>query len=317
MRGIGKMSAAIVAALTLTGGLTWVSIAVAGHYGWLLFAGAPTLLGFVATSFLAIGRPERFSTCMAASSIAGGVACFGFLAFGAEGLYCILMTLPLAVPLAILGSSIAFALFHARRLPGAPVSATLIALLMMALVPFEKAHSSPVYVVEDSAIVHASAERTWHTIVALSDVAPSHDLLFRGGMACPQRTKIVAGRPGGVRVCTMSTGILLERIDIWQPGQRLAWRAISTPPPMKELNPIRDADPPHLHGYYRNVRGEFAIERLGAGACRLTRRTWYSFDLYPFAYWRMWCDFGAAKIQRFVLDEIRRAAEQRRDWSRT
>jgi len=54
---------------------------------------------------------------------------------------------------------------------------------------------------------------------------------------------------------------------------------------------------------------EFAIEPVSRGVSRLTRRTWYAHDLYPSAYWRIWCDMGASNIQRFVLDEVKRAAE--------
>lgn len=101
-----------------------------------------------------------------------------------------------------------------------------------------------------------------------------------------------------------------REIDVWKPGERLAWRALSTPPPMKEVTILRDVDPPHLHGYYRNLRGEFALEQVAPGVTRLTRRTWYSHDLYPSLYWRLWCDYGASKIQRFVLGEVKRAAER-------
>ena len=300
-----KIVLSILAAVGITSGIAWLSVSVTGHYGHLLFGGVPFVLGFISTSFLAIGRPERIATCLTAATIAVAVESLGFLMWGAEGLICIVMTLPIALPLALIASAIAFSLFHARRLPHAATTAILLALTVAALLPFETVRSSPVYLAEDSIVVHASAERVWKTIVGLSDVGPSHDLLFRAGIACPQRTKIVDGRTGRLRVCTLSTGVLMERIDVWKPGERLAWRALSTPPPMKELNPIRDADPPHLHGYYRNVRGEFAIERLGDAACRVTRRTWYSLDLYPSWYWRIWCDMGASKIQRFVLDEVR------------
>lgn len=130
--------------------------------------------------------------------------------------------------------------------------------------------------------------------------------------ACPQCTRIVEPRAGGRRVCTLTTGVLMERIDDWRPGERLSWQAVSTPPPMHELNPFHEVDAPHLHGTYRNIRGEFALERVGPRITRLTRRTWYSHDLYPSLYWTMWCDMGASKIQRFMLDEVRRAAETRR-----
>ena len=308
MADLRKPFLAAVCGAASAAAVSWAAIHT-GSYGWVLFFAAPFLLGFVSTAVMAAGEPRPRSTCLATTCVAAGMISVAFLVTAAEGIICLIMALPIAGPLMYLGSSLAYELFHAGRLPGPRMIAILLPLVLIALVPFEPDHRSPVYVAEDSIVVHASAERTWRTIVTLSDVRPAHGLLFRTGIACPQRTKIVAGRSGGLRVCTMSTGLLMERIDVWQPGRRLAWRAISTPPPMKELNPLADADPPHLHGYYRNVRGEFAIERLGPDVCRLTRRTWYSLDLAPASYWRIWCDVGAAKIQRFVLEEVKRSAE--------
>ena len=75
---------------------------------------------------------------------------------------------------------------------------------------------------------------------------------------------------------------------------------------MEELNPFHEhVDPPHLHGTYRNVRGEFALEPAGEGRTRVTRRTWYQHDLYPSAYWRIWCDWGASRIHLLVLEHLR------------
>jgi hypothetical protein len=161
-------------------------------------------------------------------------------------------------------------------------------------------------------IIDGTTDEIWNAIVALSDVPPPDDLFFRAGIATPQKTKIVTCANGGLRVCTMSTGTLVERIDAWEPGRRLGWRALSTPPPMKELNPFHEVDPPHLHGTYRNVRGEFALERVDATRTRVTRRTWYEHDLYPSLYWRIWCDFGASKIHHLVLEHVRNETIQRR-----
>lgn len=121
---------------------------------------------------------------------------------------------------------------------------------------------------------------------------------------------------GGTRVCTMSTGLMLERIDGWEPGRRLSWRALSTPPPMTELNPFGEVDAPHLHDFYRNVRGEFFLERIG-DVTRVTRRTWYEHDLYPSAYWRIWCDIGASKIHRLDLEHVRDETGRRRGGRKT
>lgn len=312
------MRRAIIAAVVtaaIAGALAWLSIHVAGTYGWAVFIGVPLLIGYLTTAFLAIGEPLTLPESVGISIATATLLSLLFLLAGIEGVICIAMAIPLASPCIALGSGIAWLLFHRHRLRGVVTSsAMLIALTALGIALEPSLHRGPprVFVAEDSEEIAADAAAVWSTIVRLSDLEKPDDLFFRAGMACPQTTRIVNARSGGLRVCTMSTGTLVERIDRWEPGRRLAWRALSTPPPMKELNPFRDADPPHLHGFYRNVRGEFAIEPLPGGRARLTRRTWYVVDLYPSAYWRFWCDFGASRVHHLVLGHVRYETEKRR-----
>jgi hypothetical protein len=266
-------------------------------YGWSVFAGVPFVIGFVSAALTPPDLSRLAGVTLAL--VSAGLVAILLLVLGREGVFCIglaalLGLLPLGLG-AIAGAWV-------RR--GALV-VFLGALTLAMLEPSLHTAKPRVYLVEDSLLVHASAAETWRTVIDLGEVKPSGDWVFRTGMACPVRTKI----SGRTRVCTMSTGLLLERIDVWQPGRRLGWVALSTPPPLKETNPFADVDPPHLHGMYRNVRGEFALEPLGPHATRLTRRTWYEYDMEPAAYWRLWCDFGASRIHRFVLEEVKRAAE--------
>ena len=311
------VAALVTAAIAVV--MVWLSVNVAGTYGWALFVGVPFVIGYVTTALLAIKGPRSFASCFGTSVLAGVVLSLGFLAMGMEGLLCIAMTVPLATPLITVGAYVAYLLFHVRTPRGAMSSAMLLVAFVataMAIEPSLHREQARIWMAEDSIEFDATEEEVWATIVDLSEIQTPDDLLFRSGIACPQKATIVQASNGGTRVCTMSTGTLLERIDRWEPGKRLAWRALNTPPPMKELNPFREADPPHLHGFYRNVRGEFEIARKG-GRTRLTRRTWYEHDLYPSSYWRLWCDWGASKIHRLVLEHVRHETMRRRGGIRT
>lgn len=304
----------VIANAALAGGIGWLATNATAVYGYALFLALPLLIGFVPVAILALRRPRPFWYCAAVGFLVAFIASLGFLFIGWEGLICIGMALPITSPLILFGITIAYLLFHAKRLPGAGSSAILMVAVVTVLVSCEgtRPRTPRMNVVADSLVVAATAEETWRTIVNLDELRPpKDDLLFRAGLACPQKTKIVGAHTGGVRVCTLSTGVLVEDIDAWEPNRRLAWRARNTPPPLTELNPIAEVDAAHLHGYYRSVRGEFVLDPLPGGRTLLTRRTWYTHDLYPAAYWRMWCDMAASKIHRYVLEEVRFAAENR------
>jgi hypothetical protein len=310
----GRRALIAMLVASIAGVLAMLAIYASGVYGIALFIGVPLFLGFSVTALMALGRPRTLGQSFLWSVLTAFVLSLAFLVTGREGLICIVMALPLALPPILLGSLGAWTLFHRRRLArareGVIAAAVIVAMLISVEASLRPAASGATLVVSDDVDIAAAPEEVWRTIVTLGEIEPPRDMIFRAGAACPQRTKIVAGEPGGLRVCTLSTGTLLERIDRWEPGRRLAWQALSTPAPMRELNPFRDADPPHLHGFYRNVRGEFELTRTARGT-RLTRRTWYQQDLYPAFYWRLWCDFGASRVHRLVLGHVRAASERR------
>ena len=313
----GVLAALVTAAAAAA--LAILAINVTGTYGLMLFVALPVFVGYAPAALLASGPALTFGRCLLVASLAALLTAHGFLLMGSEGLICMAMAMPLAAPLIMLGAKLAHVLFHEQRLPHSREGLLLVAALIATGIAVEPSlHRGParVYLAEDSIDMRATPEEVWATIVTLGEIAPPDDLFFRSGVACPQKTRIVQASHGGTRVCTMSTGLMLERIDAWEPGRRLSWRALSTPPPMTELNPFGEVDAPHLHGFYRNVRGEFFLERAG-GVTRVTRRTWYEHDLYPSAYWRIWCDIGASKIHRLVLEHVRDETGRRRGGRKT
>lgn len=315
MRNPSSLTAAVVLPPLVGGGLAMLAIYGTGIYGLALFLAVPFLLGWMATAVLrvAIG-PQRLRRCFEVSALSVIFLGVLFLVFKAEGALCLLLALPVAVPCLLFGAWAAWRAFHRRDLP--PVSSTAaLTLLIVVAIAIEPRfqRSAPPLVVSDSILIHASPRETWRSIVALDRVPQPHDWIYRAGVACPQRTRIVAPRANGLRVCTMSTGVVVEQIEVWKPERLLRWRTQSAPPPMKETNPFyANVDPPHLHGYYESPRGEFAIAPAGAsGATILTRRTWFRQNLAPSWYWNWWCELAITHIHRTVLEHVRDLAQSK------
>ena len=304
---------AVVVPALIGAAIAAVSIYLVRTYGGPLFFGVPSAVGFVSTAILRkTNGPQTRTTAAGVALCAGAGMIVGFLVFGWEGLFCILMAIPLALPLVILGSLVAWELFHRYDVETFGPSA-LFVLAIVALIPIEARFQHPSRgVVADSVLVRASPRETWRAIVALDRIPQPHDWIYRAGIACPQRTRIVTPAVNGIRICKLSTGIVIEQIEVWKPEEMLRWRTQSSPAPMKELNPFHDqVDAPHLHGYYESPRGEFALDSLGPNRTRLTRRTWYSQRLYPSFYWSLLCEAGISQIHRTVLEHVRDMAESR------
>jgi hypothetical protein len=277
------------------------------RYGYLLFLGVPTMVGIVVTVIAGLGGPVRFWPELGWSVLALVLFALGLLATGEEGAICLLMAIPpAALPLA-LGVWIGLGILN--RLPS--MYGLLVALGLGGTFDLVRGGET-VSEARTAVEVNAPPERVWREVVALDQLPPPTDPLLCTGIACPVRTELRGTGVGAARHCTLTTGAMPERIVAWDPGRRLAFVALETPPMMREVNPFRKSEPPHLRGHYRVLRGEFILEPLPGNRTRLWRTTRYAHRFGPAFYWTAWCDLGADRAHRYVLGVVKERAERAR-----
>jgi hypothetical protein len=238
-----------------------------------------------------------------------GLVTVGILCFAFEGLICLLMAAPLAVPLALAGSLVgrAFADGEERR------RRFLLGLLVLpagAIVDSQYLPDRDLHEVLSVVEIDAPADRVWENVIEFPALPEPTEWWFRAGLAYPRYASIEGRGVGAVRYCVFSTGPFIEPITIWEPGRRLAFNVTSFPEPMRELSPYRGIHPPHLDGYLRSRRGEFRLIPLAGGRTRLEGRTWYELDMAPALYWQGIADAVIHRIHRRVLDHIKRESER-------
>jgi hypothetical protein len=289
-----------------------MSIAIAQlNYAWTLFVGVPYFIGFFTTVVLRFWSRVEFRVCYRAAAVAAGVFALAGLVFGFEGLICMLLALPLALPLVVLGAWMGYAALHRADFVD-PTHTGVFLILALAGALWAEGRQrwvAPIFTVSDSVTISVPSDAVWSSLIGMGPLGQPKDLLFRMGVACPQRVDIYGTGEGAMRVCTLSTGQLHERITAWEPGRLLRWDSISTPPPLKELNPFVDTDPPHLHGFYRSVGGQFELQSLGPERTQVTRSSSYQHQVFPAAYWRIWSDYVASRGHVHVLGVLKQSAE--------
>jgi uncharacterized membrane protein YhaH (DUF805 family) len=278
-------------------------------YGASLFLGTPFVMGFVSGFlFNRSGAETPLATLGVAYLtlvVVGGVITL----LAIEGLLCLLMALPLALLLTSLGAILG------RRvaLGGAEAAATIgVALALPLLTGFEAQHlRAPIREVVTRLDVDAAPEAVWPNVVGVSELPPPSEIVFRLGIAYPIRARIRGEGPGAVRTCEFSTGPFVEPITIWEPPSRLAFDVRSQPPPMEEWSPYRHVDAPHLLGGLETERGEFRLVRVAANRTRLEGSTWYRNNLFPQVYWNLWSDALIHRIHLRVLEHVKLVSEGR------
>lgn len=296
---------AIFAAMAVT--FLAVPMAVVGlqQLGWFLFAGAPLAIGF--STGLVAYRPGQAGATLGAAVVAMGFALGLIILLAVDGLICLVMALPIAVPLGLLGATVAYALRQAFQPRQAAVSLLIafLALPFLAWVDADGKHPAPrLHTVTTEMRVPAPPEAVWPHLIAFDPLSPPRRAAFHLGIAYPTGARIEGRGIGAVRHCEFSTGVFVEPITVWQEPHHLAFDVAEQPAPLSELTPYRHLAIDHQQHGIHTRRGEFRLLPDGAGGTILRGTTWYEIQVSPEGYWELWTEPIIASIHRRVLEHI-------------
>ncbi|HEU4892448.1 MAG TPA: hypothetical protein VFT47_12915, partial [Vicinamibacterales bacterium] len=205
------------AAAGAVAGIVTVAIGVMGFrsYGGSIFLGVPFVAGLisavVANRIAPRGRRETILLGQAALLLIAGMA----LVLAFEGGICIAMAVPIASPIAMMGSIVGRLLAHRDQ----PPSFTRITVLLLAVslgAGLEAAMPGvPTRIVLTSVEIDASPGRVWEQVVSFREIERAPAWYFRAGLAYPLRARLDGTGVGAVRHCEFTTGTFVEPITVW------------------------------------------------------------------------------------------------------
>lgn len=310
---LGSAAISLLITVPIGVGLAVLGSQLLTNYGWGLFVALPYAMGFAAATIYGVRQPRNLKGCIGVACLSVALLGAGLLALAFEGMFCIIMVAPIALPLAAFGGSCAYRVQRRPRFQqDAPVFLSLLVLFVPGVEWTEHvvAEPAPTFVVRSAIDIHASPEKVWKQVIAFTEIPPPTEWMFRGGIAYPIRAEMLGSGVGAERHCVFSTGAFVEPIQVWDEPHRLKFSVTSNPPPMEEWTPYSHIDPPHLHGFLVSSGGQFLLTRLPDGGTRLEGTTWYKHGLWPSAYWELWSDAVIHRIHMRVLTHIRDEAER-------
>jgi uncharacterized membrane protein YhaH (DUF805 family) len=283
----------------------FVSVKFFRNYGVALFFGGPFVAGAIGGFIFNRRVPAAMGDTIGITTLTFGLAALILLAFGGEGLLCLVMAVPILGPVAVLGAALGRAI---ARHDDTSVAPAMFALLVIPIsVGLEPVHIAgrTLHEVRSSVVIDAPPAQVWPHVIAFAPMREPLGPLFRLGIASPQYARIDGTGVGAIRHCVFSTGAFVEPITAWEPDRRLAFDVASSPPPLSEWSLYRHLSPPHLDGYLRSKRGEFRLVPLAGGRTRLEGSTWYELEMAPEGYWQLYADYLIRRIHSRVLEHIK------------
>jgi hypothetical protein len=306
---LGSAAVGVLLTLPIAVFFTMVGTQFFQNYGWGIFIGLPFGMGLISVLIHGYHRPRSFPSCILVALTAVTLAGGALFALAIEGVVCLVMAAPLAIPLALMGGMIGYVIQRRRLEPSPVMAAMLLALPGLMGLEHAAAPQPRLLQVTSSIVVNAPVERVWRNVVSFSELPPPEEWVFQTGLAYPMRAEIQGTGVGAERHCVFSTGAFVEPITVWDEPRRLAFGVRDEPPPMVELSPYR-IHPAHLDHYFSAKAGEFKLTPLPGGRTLLEGTTWYENRFWPESYWRQWSDLIVHRIHMRVLRHVKRLAEE-------
>jgi hypothetical protein len=289
----------------------YLAAAVFGNYGWTLFVIAPAIMGFISTVIYAPRGGKPFWKCLVVGFGYFFVISLMVLAFAIEGLVCVFMALPLAIPVSIFGVFLGWLCTnHLMK----PKTSILVSVALLLTIPFTLAfeisdRSKPaVHAVVSAVEIDAPIEAVWKNVIEFPQIDKAPAGILRLGFAYPVNAGIEGAGVGAVRRCNFNTGSFVEPITAWEAPNLLAFDVADQPPPMIEMTPYDHLFAAHLD-YLRSEKGQFRLYERD-GKTILEGTTFYTHSIAPDIYWRLFSDEIIHQIHLRVLDHIKEVSEK-------
>ena len=309
--GTTLFSSVVCAAIAVA--FAWYAVAIFGNYGWTLFMAVPFFMGFLSTWLYSYRHECTYTECFFLALGSVFLAAVFIAGFALEGIICLALCAPLAVPLAALGAYVAYVMRATRNLEARSntVLSLLFAIPLMVGAEFLAPGPTPEFQTHTAIEISAPPELVWQRIIAFPRIDAPLNPLFRAGISYPLEARIVGTGLTADRKCIFSSGAFNEPILAWEEGKHFAFGVSEEPPLMKELSPYGAIHVRHLDDHdFRPLRADFYLTELPGGRTRLDGVTTYQNRMWPGAYWRLWTDAIVHQIHFRVFNQVKKLAEQ-------
>ena len=226
-----------------------------------------------------------------------------------EGLICIIVMLPLALIMSLIGG-LAGA-FCARRF--GKTSLVCVAILPFVAAPAEHWIGPPTEIrnVETSIAIRAAPAAVWRQIERVPPIRPDEQRFSwtqQIGFPRPIEATLSGEGTGAVRHATFAGGVLfIETITVWEPERRLVFeiRADTANIPAQTLDEHVTIGGP----YFDTLQGEYRIESTNDGRTLLHLSSRHRLSTTLNFYAQFWTDAVMRDIQENILYVIRNRCE--------
>ena len=231
---------------------------------------------------------------------------------GLEGTICLIMTIPIYLPLASLGGilgGIYFTSVDSNRMNSFALGGLLLLPFLVSGVEERYPLDDVTKQVNTSILIESTSEVVWSQITRIPKIVePQESFFYYMGFPKPVEATLSFDGIGGVREAKFEKGLMfLETITDWETEKKLTFTIKSEP----ANTPLTTLDSHVVVGgrYFDTLLGEYEIEKLNDTQVRLHLFSRYRLSTRFNFYAEIWSDFLMRDIQENILRVIKSRCE--------
>lgn len=231
---------------------------------------------------------------------------------GMEGTICLIMAVPIYLPLASLGGIIGgafFTVYNANKMNSFALGALLLMPFIVSGVEERYPLDDRILQVNTSILINAPSEIVWSQITRIPKITePQESFFYTMGFPRPVEATLSYEGIGGIREAKFEKGLMfLETITDWEKEKKLTFKIRSEP----ANTPLTTLDSHVVVGgrYFDTLIGQYEIERISANQIKLHLFSRYRLSTRFNFYAEVWSDFLMRDIQQNILRVIRSRSE--------
>ena len=269
------------------------------NYSWILFILLPLVLG------ISIGAMPHKKYTLWGVLTSTIILLFGLYIPGLSGLLCIIMTLPIIVPLIFLG----YIISHLVKRYNEIKSTTKLSVLLLPLLPFLigaptehflNQNKKEIAEVRTEQIYNYTPEEVYDAIKSVDTLVADKPYLMKFDLPIPVKCILEKEEVGGLRTCyfkagslsnaDFGSGTIIEKITQLEKAKVLRMDVIDYNLIGRKWIGFKEAI------YY--------FDKVGENSCKLTRVTTYTSELTPRTYWEPLEKLGIRQEHEYVFSNL-------------
>ncbi|TAE26653.1 MAG: polyketide cyclase [Cytophagales bacterium] len=279
-------------------GITFLFLGLV-QYSWVLFILLPVVLG------VAIGAMPNKKYILWGAVITTAIVLICLVIPGLSGLLCIVMTLPIVVPLIFLGYVITHLIRRYRQID----DTNKLPVLLLPLIPFLvaaptehflKKENEVIVEVKTEQVFNYSPEQVYDAIKSVDTLNAKKPYLMYFDLPIPTKCVLEKEEVGGLRTCyfragksstnDFGSGTIVEKITKLERGKVLKMDVIDYNLVGRNWLGFKEAI------YY--------FDKVGHNHCKMTRVTTYTSVLTPRFYWEPLEKLGIEQEHEYVFNNL-------------